>query len=228
MDAGGFGPGPGPTTDAGASLIDADVEPAPDAEPPASGFERITISQHQSDELGSGLGCVVSDGEGGPTLFTKQNHYYRVFDLSSHGITSDFVVEEVVIGISRSESDEGEQPVSIRLGPQADSSFPDPSGEDLETLGYIVRDGDARNVLFGGINAIIPAGDALYLEIEIPDGEPEGDEDGNIFFVALNEGGESAPTFFSSPDCGGLDLQTFSDHGFDRSWVVEVTGIHQP
>ncbi len=227
-DAGGFDPGPGPTADAGASLSDADIEPAPDAEPPASGFERITISQHQSDELGPGFGCVLPDGDDGPIIATKQNHYYRVFDLSSHGISSDFIVEDLRIGISLSESSTDEHPVTLRIGSQPSPGAPEPEVADVEEAGFFVRDGEARFVRFDGNNTIIPAGQALYVELEVEDGEAEDPDDHRIFFLATNEEGEDAPSYFSSPDCGGLPLRTFAEHGFDRSWVVEVIGVHQP
>ncbi len=57
----------------------------------------------------------VSCNAGGPDFFHTDNHYYRTYPLASVGVTSDFVVTSVDIGVEEAASAAGSQPVQVSL-----------------------------------------------------------------------------------------------------------------
>ena len=244
----GGGGDPGPFPDADLSRPDAggfdlgDDAGVPD-EPEDPEAEQINITQNASLDITPNqfATCLRREGEDGPIVAHRQNSYFRVFNLSDFGVSSDFIVEQVRFGVGRAAGAGGSQPVGVFVGHQASAGAPvdragdEDGGPNLERLaaGTLPDVGDRENA-FLGINLpqrpVVPAGRHLYVELSLPDGlNAAGEGNHNIFLIGVNDANETAPGFFSSQTCGGAELiDTFESYGFSNRLIVEVVGSHVP
>jgi hypothetical protein len=243
----GGGGNPGGFPDADLTRPDAggfdlgDDAAAPPDEPDDPEAEQISITYNSSLDIVPNrfATCLARDGEGGPIIAHRQNSYFRVFNLSDFGITSDFVLESVRFGVAEARGSGGAQPVEIFVGHQATAGAPvdrqgDPNGGSaLERLaaGTLSEVGDRENAMLG-VNLpqrpVVPAGRHLYVELSLPDGLAD-DGNHNLFLVGVNEAAEQAPSYFSSETCtAASSIDTFESHGFTNRWIVEVRGSHVP
>jgi hypothetical protein len=215
-----------------------DAAPPPPDDPDV---EQIVITANSSIAVspGSFAGCILRQED--ETVFHRQNNYFRVFTPSDFGITGDFTVEVVHFGVARAAGIGGNQPVAIAVGHQASGGEPDPGNVVVFASGTLnIADRETTSDQSAYLNIrlnvdaeerVVPAGRHLYVELALPDGRDQGGEGvHNVFDVGLNFENETAPSFFSSPECDGIDLTTFEDAfgaGSGR-WVVAVTGTHEP
>jgi len=196
---------------------DAYVPPAPDAS--GSGTP-ITITQSTSQSIAS-LNSVSCNNE---IDGHAENSYYRVFTLSTHGITSQFDITSVEVGIEDAISGTGgQQPATVYLhtlsGAVATANL-----TQIGTAAVSVSD-QALSTIDVNVTGTAPAGSTLVVEFLIPDGQT----DGHFLFVGSNTATEDGPTYIRAPDCSVADMSTTASIGEpDMHWVLNVTGNHYP
>lgn len=224
-DAPGIGNGIA-TPDAG-----PDEVPRPDARPPIEpppqpdgGPTEEILSQTTSDKILDlhSIACVEQDDEGNP-IQNRENSYYRVFTLADEGIDSDFNVTSVRIAVeSASTPDSSAQPATVRLhtlaGDLLIANMTQIASADIEVAPQ------GQTSIDVPIEATVPAGSTLVLELFIPDSAV-----GRLFFIGSNDLGQTAPGYLRAPAAGcdfvePTDLALF---GFgDVHMVMSVSGFH--
>jgi hypothetical protein len=180
---------------------------------------------------------------------TTENSYYRAFTLSSFGITGQFDVASVDVGVELADAGgtapslatpsisrntrSGEvgtpnatsQPITVNL---YTSSMPFPAGfpGSLTLIGQtntMVND-TALSIINIPVTGSAPAGSQLVVEILVPDGRVAG----NRFFIGSNAAAETGPSYLRAPDCGVTTPVTTAAIGFPNMHIVmNVNGCVQ-
>lgn len=159
----------------------------------------------------------------GPPQVSRENSYYRVFELRGWAIDRPFTPLEVKFGIEQATASLGSQPIEVKLhtliGPLQVAN--------LTTIATI-----ATTVPNSGISmatvAIEPAvvvdpSATLVVEIHAPDGMMAG----STFFIGANKQGESAPGYLRAPDCGIPEPVPYADIGWPTTrLVLTLTGTY--
>jgi hypothetical protein len=173
--------------------------------------------------------------------------YWRAFDLAaSFGITHDFDVQSVDIGIEsatsggagkpasrgamssrnnqRTNAPKGPgQPLTIRLYTNAGGTFPAGTRTQIASANYTIPD-QALTIVNLPIAATLPAGAELVVEVFAPNGQNPG----NLFIIGSNSDPETAPSYVSAPSCGITDPTPTSDVSFpDMHIVMNVNGCEE-
>ncbi|MBT8383243.1 MAG: DUF4397 domain-containing protein [Ignavibacteria bacterium] len=175
----------------------------------------ITHSATQTITTGNSVSCNA----GG--LHTD-NSYFRAFDLPSFGITNDFNITEVSIGIETAAGTGGTQPITVNLWT---SSQPFPTGfpgsvTQIGTASLNVPD-QTLTVFPIAVTGTAPAGSELVVEIFTPDGQTAG----HSFFIGSNADGETGPSYLLAADCGVTTPTPTGSIGFPNMHIVmNVTG----
>ncbi len=168
---------------------EADAGPRPDAQPSGN---RV-LSQTTSELIEPDASIVCADEQD----IHFDNSWYRVFDLATAGLASGFHVTRVDVGVERAQSGNGQgQPVEIELH----TVTGDIQNGDLTTLAtasQTVADTLASVVEFP-IDAMVPAGTKLAVEVRVPDGE----NGGHRFVIGANSLGQTAPGYIKASVCG--------------------------
>jgi hypothetical protein len=170
----------------------------------------VTHSINQSITSNNSVSCNA----GG--LHTN-NSYFRIFDLSNNfGITRDFIVKHIEIGIELANSTSGSQPVTVKLhtlnGPLTTANL-----TSLYSETYNVPDQTLSIYNFVlATPVIIPAGKILVVEIFTPSGQLTG----NSFFIGSNATPVASPNYLSAADCGVSEPATTGSIGFPGMNIV--------
>lgn len=211
-DAGGNRPDSG-----GGGGEDAGVDAAPpvDAAP-----QMVTLSQTADTTVAaaSSLACGSSAG------YTRENSWYRVFDLASMGVTGPLEVSQVTFGAQ--ESGPAAQTLQVKIGTYAGTP-----GTTLDTAMITPINSANANVPASGTGQIItvpmtgtiPANSKLVVEIFSPDRVNTT----TFFYVGASAGTEQAPGYVRAPACNILQPQSMK--ALDPaagSLIVTVTGTH--
>nr|HEX4315024.1 hypothetical protein [Kofleriaceae bacterium] len=237
----GFGGG---TQDASHGIVRPDAEPGIDAARPIDaapipdarpGVQQVTLSQTTKTDLVADNAVACPATHAG----TAANQYYRIFDLATLGITSDFTVNTVSFQVEDCESLDGDgTSVSVRVG-----TYTGTIGTTLQANAIAIaqsvtaqvpevdEDFDGDTTPGGTVNqpitATIAAGSKLIIEVDAPDGDEE-----DQFYIGTNGEGQSAAGFVSSPRCSPpgttpTDVNTLNT-GFTDDLLMTVTGTYQP
>lgn len=212
LKGGNKNPDAGQIVHADSSLPQLDAFILADAPP---GVMTKTLSQTTNDTLagGNSVACPAANGDPG----TSENHFYRVFDLSTFGISTAFTVTGVSFQVEDCESVAGNgTTVNVHVGTYSGAT----GGSTLtaanltevsSATGVAVPEVDETGTTTPGatINvpmaATIPAGSKLYVEIESPDGDND-----HQFYIGTTTGGQSAPSYVSA---GGVTTPVCSPPG---------------
>lgn len=167
----------------------------------------------------------VSCNSGGPDFFHADNHYYRTYPLASVGVTSDFIVSSVDIGVEEAASAGGSQPVQVTLH-TLDGPLQLANLTLLASTSAAVPD-QTEAIINVPISATVPAGSTLVIEVFTPNGQ----EPQNRFFIGSNREGEAFPSFLRAPggNCALEEPTATNALGVDgliMSIVLNVTGTH--
>jgi hypothetical protein len=167
----------------------------------------------------------VSCNSGGPDFFHADNHYYRSYPLANVGVTSDFIVTSVDIGVEEAASAGGSQPLQVTLH-TLDGPLQLANLTLLASTSAAVPD-QIGAVITIPIAATVPAGSTLVVEVFTPDGAATQ----NRFFIGSNREGEAFPSFLRAPggNCALDEPAATSALGVDgliMSIVLNVTGTH--
>jgi hypothetical protein len=201
----------------------------------------ITHSSSQAITPLNSVSC--NDGIG-----HTDNHYWRAFNLPSFSITNTFHVQSIDIGIetasaggmttpgrtssisrhlrqparrSSAQAPQGVgQPVTVLVHTNTEAPFPGGTLNFLNSVTVNVAD-QSGTILNVPINADVPAGSELVVEIFTPDGTAAG----NLFFIGSNAAAETGPSYLSAADCGINTPTTTAALGFpDMHIVMNVNG----
>jgi hypothetical protein len=128
--------------------------------------------------------------------FTFENHYWRAFNLADFGITGEFDVCDVEIGIESATSVGGTQPLTVNLYSALASKFPNGTLTAIGTANLSVVD-QTQTLLTIPVTGAVPPGQALVVEIVSPDGTTNQDS----FLIGSNADSQTAPSYLSAASC---------------------------
>lgn len=221
----------------GGGRPDARPPGTPDARPPGTPDAMpgtpvsITLSQSTATTItaGNSVACVTQDSITMAPLYHSENSFYRVFQLSSFGVTSAFNASKVTIGIEAATADTGgTQPATVKLYTLSGA----PAVANLTQIGTAtasIADTTTGGLVDVPITGTAPAGSTLVAEFLMPDGEVVAGVSGNLIFPGSNAAGQSGPSYIRAPGCGAADMTDISTLGFpDMHLVLTVTGTHTP
>lgn len=206
--------------------VDAFVPPI-DAAP---GMMTKTVSGTNSDTAVEGNSPACTDNTNGGT---RASTYYRAFDLSKFGITSDFNVSSVTFAVEDCYNINGNGAVvAVRVGTYDGTAYgmntlPGPITILASNNTVQVPQLDMTvGTVTAPISATIPAGKKLIVEVDVPDGS-------GVFelFMGSNTQGETAPSYFTAAAC---NFTTPTDPGTATSppttvdMIITATGTYQP
>lgn len=159
-------------------------------------------------------------------IASAANTYYRVFDLNSFNITTNYNVTSIEFGVQHIYAYDGFYPITIKLY-STTQSFPagftgsSPAGYTLlAQQTYNVPDSELT-IFSAPISATVPANTKLIVEIGYP---------GDIYmmdtvFLGSNNAGETSPTYIKSDACQISNPVTMASIGFsDVHLVLNVMG----
>ena len=213
INPGGDDASTGGNEDAATDAITIDA--APDAVPIDAAPMLVTVTQSTSQAIVAGT-ATCNNGS-----VTRENHFYRVFPLTDHGITGPFQVQNVQFGVQQAD---GGHTVTVNVGTYGGAYAPGAAGLDpaqftpIATTSLAIANGGSFMVT-APIALTIPAGGKLMVEIVSPNS-------GDIFVPASNGSGETYPSFLRAPQCDN-SIKSFAAIGFPAvHLVMNVTGLH--
>ena len=173
----------------------------------------ITESTDQTIVTGNSVSCNNGVGH-------ADNSYFRAFNMNTFTGGAAYNVTAVEFGIEQATSGTGTgQPVTVNLYANHGSPFPggDWQSNMIATSGSINIPDQALTIFTQPITVTVPAG-TLELVYELF--TPNGENDGNLFFVGSNPDGQSADSYLEAADCGVTVPTPTQDIGFPGMMIV--------
>lgn len=196
----------------------------------ASSFGGLALTQSVDPLTVSGgiVACSVA-----AEASTVTNGFWRVFDLATAAPGGPFAAASVDMGIRVSASN-GLDSLQVFVGTlpagtDVSSTF---SRDDVTEVGssdlFAVTAGQTA-LLNIPVTGTVPAGTLMSIELRVPTGrsaDPESNPGADVR-AGTNTLGETAPTYLSSDDCGGIQPTATADvaSGFPGNWVLTVNGM---
>ncbi len=200
----------GPTFDA-RGPADAAIDAAP---------QSVTTTLQAGDENTVLAANSISCSQTGQH---RDNRYMRTYPLAEAGITTDFAVTSVDVGIETAESTGATQLIDVRIHTLAGAFvLANLTQIASETVAVPPQTGSILNVPIVGV---VPAGSTLVVEVHTPDGVGPG----NSFFIGSNRAGEDSPSYLVADDCANPEptaAGALGVPGLIMSIVLNVTGDH--
>jgi hypothetical protein len=179
---------------------------------------RVRLEQTSSSDISPSLSLACSDSSG-----TKENSWYRIFQLSDFGIDGVFTVNRVNFGV---QTVIGEQRVKVSIG-----TYAGPYGSvelDLTKVDVLamttvhLRDGKAFDAQANFAGVQIPAGANLIVEVR-----SEGIAKGGFFYLGATSAIEMQPGYLRAPGCDTPNPRMTSALGaLGTHLVISVSGTH--
>lgn len=143
------------------------------------------------------------------------NGYLRMYDLGALGYNDDFFVHSVTFGVEDATSAGGTgQPVTVNLytlsGPLLYANL-----SLVATNTLTVPDLSLALYEFP-IQATIPGGSQLVVEVFTPDGQTAG----HSFFIGTNGNGQTGTSYITAPTCGAVEPTDYTDLGFPEVQLI--------
>jgi hypothetical protein len=185
----------------------------------AQGAISLTHSASQAIVAGS-VACINS-----ATGYHVDNAYLRRFTLADFGVTGDFAVTDVEVGIESAAAVQGTQPATVNLYAwDPNNAFTYANFTLVATVDVAVPDAALTKMMYP-ISADFPAGSTLVAEFFTPDGVTAG----NTIFIGSNPDGQTDDSFLAAAGCGFADPISVADIGFgDMMIVMNVYGDEVP
>lgn len=182
-----------------------------------------TITQSTAQTIGTG---TIACNTGNPATGSSDNRYFRAFDLSASGITTDFIVNTVQFGIqSLSTPPTAGYPVIVKLYgttatfPAGFTATTTPGYTLLGQATYNATAASVGTIVSVPLVATVPAGNKLVLEVGYAANTT------SIIFIASNAAGQSGPSYILAPGCGLTTPGTLASINFpDVHLVFNVIG----
>lgn len=190
--------------------------------------EQITITQSNdtNEILASGLACIVTqeledEDEGLFFGMYFDNYFARSFDLQNdHNINGDFVISN--IGIAQRFGKNTNVDINLYSSNTEDLSDPNLEMTLVGTQTFPVFDINNNSFLFINVEATIPAGEILVVEIFVPNSGASTNEN---FYLGINNAGHTKPTYIKAPNC---DVEEYMNTVLlgegDQAYIMTVTG----
>jgi len=217
------------------SVADASPPGTPDASPPGtpdatptgtpdarpSTPVELTITQSTNTTTITALNSISCNAAG----LHSNNSYYRVFNLSTFGITSAYNVSKISLGIEIATAGAGgTQPATVRIHTLS-GALTLANLTQVGTVATTIADTAVGVVIDIPVTAVVPAGSLMVVEVFTPDGQAAG----HSLFVGSNTLGQTGPTYLSAVDCAATEPTDVATLGFpDMHMVLTVTGTHTP
>lgn len=178
---------------------------------PAQGSISMTHSLSQAINTGS-VACL-DDATG----FHLQTSYLRRFTLADFGITGDFNVTDVEVGVEGAAAGTGGlQPATINLFTwDPNDPFTYANFNLIGTVDVDVPDSSLTKILYTA-SGTAPSGSTLVAEFLTPNGVPAG----NNFWFGSNALGQTDDSFVAAPECAAPDPVTTGAIGFPEMMIV--------
>ncbi|MDN3723880.1 T9SS type A sorting domain-containing protein [Aequorivita sp. SDUM287046] len=178
----------------------------------------ITQSNSQTIEAGAGIACAAH-----PIDF-RNNNFYRAFDLAGDfGVVNGFEVTAVEFAIDAITTPSG-FPITINIYSTTPGSFPGGTLTLQGTAVHTATNADALSIVNLPLSAMIPAGEAMVMEMVLVD-----DGTGtNYMTTGVNSAGETGPSYIMATDCGANVPTPFFDLGLTVGMVWNVLGDDEP
>jgi hypothetical protein len=202
---------------------DAQVDATPiDAPPPIDAPRVVTLNQTDSQTVMQG-GSVACN-QAGPPQVSRENSYYRVFELDGWAIDRPFIPMHVDFGLEQAQSTVGSQPVNVKLYTLDGGTLALANLRPVSTNTMTIANSGITSISVPIEPAVsIPAHSSLVVEVNQPDGTAAT----STFFIGANNMGESATAYLRAPDCGITEPTAYSAIGFPMVRVVlTITGTY--
>ncbi len=176
-----------------------------------------TLRQTVDDKVERSLefGCTNSDGT------TPDTSWYRVFSLADEGVTTDFDVESVGVGVCFAV---GTPEITVKIGTLAGApgTTLDPGDITmLKSANVTVQATEISKVIDVPIRTTVPAGSQLVVEVATPDQLGTGQQ----MTIGVTASNEERPGFLRAPLCGTASPTQTTTAGIpDAHVVITVTG----
>lgn len=194
-----------------------------------------TLSQTTSTmlEAATSIACPAE------TTGTAANNYYRVFDLTAYGITTDLEVTQVSFQVEHCNQLSGSNgaTVAVRIGTYAGTPGETLTLADMTILASnpnvmvpeVIEDLGPPPTTPGGtvnapISATIPAGSKLLVEVDAPDGNTSYE-----LYMGTNNDGEMGFGYILAPRCGvnvPTNISSVTDPPRPVNLLLTVTGTY--
>ena len=174
----------------------------------------VTQSSTQTITTGNSVSCNA-------TGLHTDNSYFRAFDLATLGAPDGLDVCEVQVGVEQAvagAAGAGEQPITINLY-TSDPLFPSGYPGSLTPIGTAsinVPDTATGTVFPVPVTGSAPAGSQLVVEVFTPNGQT----DGNSFFIGSNTDAQTDPSYILSAPCGITAPTDTAGIGFPNMHIV--------
>ncbi len=187
------------------------MAPAVPASP--TGVCPSTITESTSQAIVDGNSVACNDGVG-----HTDNSYWRAFDMATFTGGQEYDVTSVSFGIESATSGSGTgQPVTVNLYIESGAPFPTGTRTLLATSGELNIPDQADTIFTVPLIAVVPAGTLeLVMEVFTPNGQAQG----NLFFIGSNTDPETGLSYISAADCGNPDPTPVGDIGFPNMHIV--------
>lgn len=213
-----------------------EVEPTPDAAPPAPDAGRIVLTQSQSMDIVGFTGVACFDDNDVETV----NSFYRVFDLATEGIAGPIEVTKVIFGVEESVSGSTGLAATVILrtldgeftADQNQLALANMSGPPLGSAETVIPEvafpgkGQLGGILHEvPIQATVPAGSRLVVEVAHQALQP-----GQLLLLGANRLGQDGFTYWRAAACDlaePVNPDTVDDDAGDpfiMHWVLVVEG----
>ena len=173
----------------------------------ACGTEFITQSTSQAITPGNSVSCNT----GG---IHADNSYFRAYDVS--GFATGLDICEIEVGVEEATSGGATQPITVTVYSHSGAAFPAGTLTSLGSTNFNLSP-TTGSIVPVPLTASVPAGTTtMVVEVFSPD----GDAGTNSFFIGSNAGGQSAPSYLASADCGITAPTPTSAIGFPNMHIV--------
>ncbi|MEO8704030.1 MAG: hypothetical protein ABI867_28525 [Kofleriaceae bacterium] len=184
----------------------------------------MTLRQTGDDKVERSLvfGCT------NPDQTTSDGGWYRVFSLPAAGVTGGFGVTKVSLGICFAVGTADGPTIGVKVGTYSggatDTALDLAKVTPIKSATTAIAPTQISKVVDIPLQASIPAGSNLIVEIDVPDLDGTGQQV-NMGFSAS---GEQKPGYVRSPLCGPAVPMTTSGAGLPNAhFVLTVTGTQQ-
>ncbi|MDQ3367465.1 MAG: hypothetical protein M3680_18755 [Myxococcota bacterium] len=195
-------------------LIDAGVDARP-----IDALVMATLSQTTDTTVVAG-GSVAC----GTSTYTAENSFYRIFELTSMGVTGPFTVTGVSFGV---EASTGTQSVQVKIGTYAGAAGGTLSTAMITPLSsatVVVPALPTAQMLSTPITGTVPAGGKLIVEIFSPDHSVGV---AAKFYIGASAGTESAVAYLRAPTCSTPEPRPIKQlDPAVGSLIITATGTH--
>ncbi len=173
-----------------------------------------TITHSLSHAIVSGNSGACVDGQTG---FTRENTYWRAFDMNTFTGGQAYEISEISFGVEQATGNGLFQSLDVVLWTNNGAPFPAGTLEPLAIFFLTIIEGSSFTVAIPLDETTVPAGTLeLVMEVSSPDGVAEG----NVFLIGSNSEGQTGPGYISAPDCGFPDPVDLSSFGFPNMHMV--------